>query len=497
MTTVIEVPDQDRRARDMFLGKRLAAAGPIEESAFRLESYHEEAVLEFLAKQAGVPNYKVGIEREAKPDAGKRPGRIAIDELDAGVEAGMGGISRLIAPLGIREFYSDQYRCRRPLLFKGAEDRFADLVTWHDLNEIVSTRNLRIPQVRVVNDGKETASFLYQVNNLGLGTRQPNPDVSRIDGRKLSNLLRSGATVIVDAVQTCHGPVATLANEIESGLGTYVNVNLYASWKSSRGFATHWDDHDVFIVQAVGEKEWHLFGETRASPAPLDNEPNLDVPKEPVWVGKLTAGDVLYVPRGWWHDARVDKQSEGKGSIHLTLNTRPVTGTWVLRWLETALLDKELFRRNIPLEAGDRALEDYFARLGNAIRDQLTDDFGDRFVADIRAAWTSATRTTLSTYIEPWKSPDWDRFEISLKGRRQAAIQLAPSGRSFDLKANGAVCEFHVDCIDLIESLLECTATTVGELKEKHRGTFSGEFVDEFVKGLIKDDTVAATEAPP
>ena len=476
----------------MFLGKRLAAAGPIEESAFRLESYHEEAILELLAKRAGVPNYKVAIAPVGQADAAERPCRVAIDELDSTGDESPCGLSRLIAPLAIPEFYADQYENRRPVVFRGDEKRFADLVTWRDLNEIVSTRNLRVPQTRLVTDGKETAPFLYQINNLGLGTRQPGPEISRIDGRKLANFLRSGSTLIVDAVHTCHEPVAKLAREIEDRLGTYVNVNLYASWKSCLGFATHWDDHDVFIVQVVGDKEWHLFGETRPSPTPLDKEANLDAPGQPVWVGKLAAGDVLYIPRGWWHDARVDKSIEGKGSIHLTLNTRPITGTWVLRWLETRLLDDELFRANIPLEAGGRALADYFLRLAMAIRDQLTDDYGDRFAADIRAAWTASTNTSLSTYIEPWKSPDWDRFEVALKGRRLASLELDPDGRSFLLRANGAESEFDIDCIGLIESLLGCAAIAVGELKEKHRGDFSGEFVDEFVKELVKDDTVAA-----
>ena len=253
-----------------------------------------------------------------------------------------------------------------------------------------------------------------------------------------------------------------------------------------------WDDHDVYVIQAVGEKRWHLFGETRNLPTTLDNRPNLDKPDEPVWSGKLSAGDVLYVPRGWWHDARVDEVDDGKGSIHLTLSTRPVTGTWVLRWLENKLLDHEVFRKNTPLAADEASRRDYFQRLVEAIRGQLSDDLGDRFQSDIRASWTEATRTSLSTYIEPWKSPLWNGFRLSLKGRQHAAIETCTAKDSFVLRANGVEREFDLRCLDLMRALAGAESLSVEEFKGVAGGQFPDEFIDDFLKQLIKDDAVSA-----
>ena len=330
----------------MFLGKSLASAGPIDYDVYRREERHDEAVLDLLSKRVGVPVWNIRLESEAGRDPVDST-QLCIEELDAqGCDPDAAGISRLVAPLDVTVFYTEQYRRPRPLVFRGAEDRFAGLITWHDLNDAICNRNLRPPQLHVVMDGVEVGNDLFQVDNLGLGTRQPGPFVSRVDGRKLANFLRNGATFIANAIHDYHAPIRQLAEEIEQGLATYVNVNLYASWRSTRGFRTHWDDHDVYIIQAVGEKQWHLFGETRKEPTTLDNRPNVDRPDEPVWSGKLTSGDVLYIPRGWWHDARVDHADDGKGSIHLTLNTRPITGTWVLRWLETKLLDHDGSKTN-------------------------------------------------------------------------------------------------------------------------------------------------------
>ncbi|MCE2461647.1 MAG: hypothetical protein J4F38_12830 [Pseudomonadales bacterium] len=487
--------DKTPRAHEMFLGKKLASAGAIDYHVYRREERHDEAVLSFLSRRADVPNMRIRLE--SRRDAGADPAgskQIAVDELDAwGCDPDqLEGIARLVAPLDVTDFYSKQYRQPRPLVFRGRDDRFAGLISWDDLNDAICNRNLRPPQLHVVMDGVEVADDLFQVDNLGLGTRQPGPFVSRVDARKLANFLRSGATFIANSIHDYHEPIRRLSDEIERSLATYANVNLYASWRSTRGFATHWDDHDVYIIQAVGEKEWHLFGETRNLPTTLDNRPNLDRPDEPVWSGKLTAGDVLYVPRGWWHDARVDEADDGKGSIHLTLNTRPITGTWVLRWLENKLLDHEVFRMNTPLAADAASREDYFRRLVELIREELSDDLGDRFESDIRASWTEATRTSLSTYIEPWKSPLWDSFQLSLKGRRHAAIETYPAKGSFVLRANGIVRKFDLRCLDLIRALAGSESLSVEELKGTCRDRFPGEFVDGFVKQLIKDDAVSA-----
>lgn len=486
------------KAHEMFLGKKLASAGAIDYDVYRREERHDEAVLSLLSKRVGVPKLHIQLESEANDaDASVASTPLSIEELDAqGCEPDdAAGIARLVAPLDVEDFYTGQYRDPRPLVFRGRDDRFAGLINWDDLNDAICNRNLRPPQLHVVMDGEVVPNDLFQVDNLGLGTRQPGPFVSRVDARKLANFLRSGATFIANAIHDYHAPIRQLAQEIEQSLATYVNVNLYASWRSTRGFATHWDDHDVYVIQAVGEKEWHLFGETRNLPTTLDNRPNVDRPDEPVWSGKLTSGDVLFIPRGWWHDARVDQADDGKGSIHLTLNTRPITGAWVLRWLENRMLDHEVFRQNTPLAADEASRQDYFERLVALIREKLVDDLGDRFGSDIRAAWTEATRMSLSTYIEPWKSPLWNSFQLILKGRRHARIDTCHAKGSFVLRANGMAREFDLRCVDLVRALAGSESLSVEELKGVGRGQFNDDFIDDFLKQLIKDDVVSALQA--
>ena len=478
----------------MFLDRRLVTGGAASRSTFKLESDHQDLVLRLLAKRAGVPNYKIDARAPATHTADGAP--YTVEELDAkgSLAADPTGLSRLISPFTPTDFYTEQYWRRRPMVFRGPARRFTNLLNWRDLNEILSRRDLRAPQLRILEGGREIPGSMYEGNNLGVGTRQPEMWATNVSGRKLLNLARNGATIAINQMGGLHAPTGELVRQIEGSLGVYVTVNLYASWRSYSGFPTHWDGQDAFIIQAAGEKEWQLFGETRRHANWLDTEPTPDPPADPVWTDNLTAGDVLYVPRGWWHNARVPETNNGAGSLHLTLTMAPVTSIWVMRWLSGKLLDDELGRRDVPLSADDDARTDYFNRLAARITELLAEGFGERFVKDVRAAWSESLETDISTYVEPWRDPSWDRYLVRLKGRELAMIEPNASMGFFTLKANGTALDLDLRCRDLISTLLDRESVAVGELKELHTG-FPPGFIDDFIKQIVKDDVAAVRPA--
>ena len=163
---------------------------------------------------------------------------------------------------------------------------------------------------RQAGPGRNHFSLIKQIGN---GADQ---SIARVRAANLTGALRDGATLVLDAVDELHAPITQLAESLESVFRVRIQVNAYAGWRTSHGFDLHWDDHDVFILQIAGRKNWKIYGMTRKYPLTRDVEPATRKPDTPLWEGMLEDGGLLYIPRGWWHVATpLDEPT-----LHLTVS---------------------------------------------------------------------------------------------------------------------------------------------------------------------------------
>lgn len=115
-----------------------------------------------------------------------------------------------------------------------------------------------------------------------------------------------------------------------------IRANAYFTPPRSQGFEVHYDDHEVLVLQLHGEKRWRIFGETAKWPRkPMLNPLGANFSNSKAQELTLHAGDVLYVPRGFAHEAEAMDTS----SLHLTLSIQ--AATWA-----------DVFERLIDLEDG-------------------------------------------------------------------------------------------------------------------------------------------------
>src|SRR5713226_5775267 len=225
--------------------------------------------------------------------------------------------------------------------FPGSAGKFTPLLTWPDLNQILSLHQLDAPRIRLARDGQPIPadSFIYYHP-----ARRPNsPPLTRLCSKELTEHLQNGATLILDAVDELHSPVAELAANIERVLRARIQVNMYAGWRTSPGFDLHWDGHDVFILQVSGRKHWKVYPMTREYP--VQGDPKKENPPDtPLWEGLLEDGDVLYIPRGWWHVAvPLDEPT-----LHLTVGIHRATGLDFLSWYADRLRSNIDVRKDLP-----------------------------------------------------------------------------------------------------------------------------------------------------
>ncbi|MFD9561478.1 JmjC domain-containing protein [Streptomyces sp. NPDC059994] len=249
----------------------------------------------------------------------------------------------LAAHLGQDTFLA-QVLHRHHLYVTGAIKSPASLISWDDLNNIIAAQRLEPPRLRLSVDGEMLPQYRYASP---VSTRR-HTVYNRLMPSELHARLREGASLVIDAIDEIHPAVGAAAAELEGWLQTGVQTNLYASWTAKEGFGTHWDDHDVVVVQVDGAKRWRLFGQTRVAPMYKDTEEPEEPPQDPVAELVLRPGDILYLPRGTWHAVSA---SEGEHSLHLTFGIQTMSGAQLLAWLADDLRSEELLRLDLPVHA--------------------------------------------------------------------------------------------------------------------------------------------------
>ncbi|MFN8184049.1 MAG: cupin domain-containing protein [Candidatus Nanopelagicales bacterium] len=246
----------------------------------------------------------------------------------------------------------------------------ADVFSPRAADELLSTRGLRTPFLRMAKDGTVIPQSHYTGSG-GAGARI----ADQVHDDAVLRLFSDGATVVLQGLHRTWAPVGALAAELTAELGHPVQVNAYITPAQSQGFAAHYDTHDVFVLQVSGSKRWRVHEPVLPAPMPEENwqqraaEVRARAEQPPVIEADLLPGDCLYLPRGFLHSAT----AHGETSIHLTFGVHASTERDVL---EAAWQVVRASGWRSALPAGwDPASTDGLARLGELIesmRDALT-----------------------------------------------------------------------------------------------------------------------------
>lgn len=268
-------------------------------------------------------------------------------------------LDALLSPLGAEEFFADYWE-RAPLhVRRGGAAAYESLLAAADLGPLVSAAL-----------GAEPGA----VELLGDPSGEARGFAAVARAEEVDEGYARGASFRVKGIERFWPPALSLAHSLEQRLGCPVAANLYATPPGAQGAPRHYDNHDVLVLQLGGRKRWRVHAPVAA--LPLETVPPLPFeergaelkyarggPKkgraqvsdeeagEPLHVWTLDAGDLLYLPRGYVHEAR----SEDEASLHLTL------GLHVLTWLDL-----------LTVALGQWAQRD--ARLRRAIPAGLLDD---------------------------------------------------------------------------------------------------------------------------
>lgn len=251
---------------------------------------------------------------------------------------------KLMDQLKARDFFEQVWQQRElhlPGMFDAGErDAIFPL---EKFDEVLTSGSLVSPHLDIVRGGKKIAAPF---------TTSPSPAT---DVGVVMRELKDGATVRVAHIEHYLPSLSRFCRGLEAVLHMPIRANLYMTPPFSQGFQPHYDLDDIFVVQVLGQKEWFWHADY-ASQAAL---PNADMPFDaarhaprgaptPIM---MKAGDVLYLPRGFMHEARTDEVA----SIHITFATIGVNlGKFVEQLVRKLALGDVRLRRTISFDP-DRA----------------------------------------------------------------------------------------------------------------------------------------------
>lgn len=255
--------------------------------------------------------------------------------------------------------FKTKYREQRPFLTTEAAD--SNYFSVADLEQAFFSSGAKSPSL-MVHDG---TAFVPE-DHYSEGFQDVHVARRRLLKPRLAKFLEDGATVVFNRIEAHSLRIKELCLDIASFASAHTIANGYFSTASTPSFGKHWDTHDVFAVQLLGRKHWQLFAPTFDLPVAGQTSKNFkkDCPTIASMDVVLTPGDVLYVPRGWWHEVRALNEP----TFHVAIGTHAPLIRNFVSWLCAArIADHVEFRR--LFNSGPEAIQEAARRLAELVCD--------------------------------------------------------------------------------------------------------------------------------
>jgi lysine-specific demethylase/histidyl-hydroxylase NO66 len=178
-------------------------------------------------------------------------------------------------------------------------DALVDLLSFDDVDHLLTSTAIRTPAVRIAKDGTVLPASDYTRHATLAGQTL----TGLLDPDKVFALFDGGATIVLQGLHRYWKPLGALVAELELALGHPCQANAYLTPPGSQGFAVHSDSHDVFVFQTHGSKVWEVH----------EGSEQHTIVLEP--------GVSMYLPTGTPHAAR----AQDTVSLHVTIGINQVT----------------------------------------------------------------------------------------------------------------------------------------------------------------------------
>lgn len=204
---------------------------------------------------------------------------------------------------------------------------YRSYLNWKMVEKVLSTKK---SVLRIVQDGKVIKDYVD------------------LDFEQSKKHFEQGHTLLLRYAEKSSPELQSLARDFSEAFHTEVDIQLYCTPEGHNAFGWHYDVEEVFIIQTQGSKSYSIRPNT-IHPNPLVQSipKDLEYEKEktPIEINvTLEAGDFLYIPSGWWHIARTQKES-----MHISIGLMPSSALDIVRFLPSYLSKDVFWRTRMPV----------------------------------------------------------------------------------------------------------------------------------------------------
>lgn len=283
-------------------------------------------------------------------------------------------LADILAPIPLETFFAE-YWGKQPLHIHGGADKFAHVLDWAGLSSLVSQNGLWTGKsMAMVLDKTELPPAAYCERGIG----RDGQETWLASITKIQALIRQGATLALNDIDSLTPALQRTAAAFETGLGGKAQANLYCSWHGHQAFRVHFDTHDVYAMHLHGRKDWRVY--QCPIPAPIRHpafaafsDAQHEEMKGALWAElTMEPGDLLYLPRGWYHEAL----TATPGTFHIAWGVTHPIGVDVVSLLFERAVGDPLFRQSFePLaRTGPAGVAARLAAIGARLAELAADE---------------------------------------------------------------------------------------------------------------------------
>jgi ribosomal protein L16 Arg81 hydroxylase len=368
---------------------------------------------------------------------------------------------------------------------------FGDLISPDTVDELIAERGVRAPFIRLAKEGDLLAKDCY-LGPAGFGAEMPD----QVDSAKVLTQFASGATIVLQGLHRLWPPLIDFVRQVVDDIGHPAQANAYITPPANRGFDPHYDVHDVFILQAAGQKRWIVHQPVHDDPLPSQpwtqhRDAITDrAAGDPVIDTVLRAGDALYLPRGWVHSAQALETT----SVHLTIGISPLTGVDVARSVVEQLTTSDAFRRSLPMGADPTDQDEIIAtvtkvmaQMVEALRDEAS-TLSTGAAAELVARHADRTRPVAVRPLASLRAGE-RADTVTVAWRHGLVGTVDVSGERVVLRLPDKVLSFPASSADAVEALHRGLVADAGSLPGLDRADAT-----VLIRRMLREAVVAAVD---